>query len=92
MIRSIKHRGLKRLIEHDDRSGLGADVLPRIMDVVANLNIARNPTELALPGYRFHALKGQYKGFWSIRITGNLRLVFRMDSGDAFDLDLVDYH
>lgn len=92
MIRTIKHRGLKRLVERDDKSGLSAAQLPRIMDVIANLNIATRPKDMDLPGYHFHALKGAYKGFWSIRITGNFRLVFRMEDGDVYDVDLVDYH
>ena len=45
-----------------------------------------------MPGYRLHRLKGDLKGFWSITISGNWRVVFRCDSGDAHDVDLVDYH
>ena len=44
------------------------------------------------PGWRLHPLKGDLKGFWSVTITGNWRLIFRFEDGDAFDLDLVDYH
>ena len=92
MIRSIKHRGLKRLVGRDDKSGLNAEQLPRIIDVLANLNVAAGPSDLDLPGYRLHALSGDYKGFWSIRISGNFRIVFRMEDGDVYDVDLVDYH
>ena len=45
-----------------------------------------------LPGYRLHALGGNMKGYWSIVISGNWRIVFRFEDGDAFDVDLVDYH
>jgi proteic killer suppression protein len=45
-----------------------------------------------LPGYRLHRLKGEWKGYWSVTISGNWRIVFRFEDGDAFDLDLVDYH
>jgi proteic killer suppression protein len=92
MIRSIKHRGLKRLAGRDDKSGLNAEQLRRIMDVLASLNIAGKPSDLDLPGYRLHALSGDYKGFWSVRISGNFRIVFRMEDGDVYDVDLVDYH
>jgi toxin HigB-1 len=44
------------------------------------------------PGWRFHPLKGELKGLWSVTITGNWRLVFRFEDGDALDVDLVDYH
>jgi proteic killer suppression protein len=45
-----------------------------------------------LPGYRLHRLKGEWKGYWSVTISGNWRIVFRFEDGDAFDRDLVDYH
>ena len=45
-----------------------------------------------LPGYRLHVLKGRLKGVWSVTISGNWRIVFRFVDGDAFDVDLVDYH
>jgi len=45
-----------------------------------------------LPGYRLHRLKGEWKGYWSVTISGNWRIVFRFEDGDAFGVDLVDYH
>ena len=44
------------------------------------------------PGWRLHPLKGDLKGLWSVTITGNWRVIFRFEDGDAFDVDLVDYH
>ncbi len=46
----------------------------------------------AYSGWRLHRLKGDLDGFWSIAITGNWRLIFRFENGDAFDVDLIDYH
>ena len=45
-----------------------------------------------MPGYRLHALKGELKGFWSIRISANWRIIFRFEDGDALEVDLTDYH
>lgn len=56
------------------------------------LDIATVPQDLDLPGHHLHSLRGDLKGFWSVRITGNLRLIFRMEDGDVFDVDLLDYH
>ena len=81
MIRTIRNRGLKRLVERDDRSGLNAEQLPRIVRVMALLDTAARPRDLDLPGYRLHPLRGELKGFWSVRITGNYRLIFRMEDG-----------
>lgn len=45
-----------------------------------------------LPGFRIHALKGQLAGYWSVRVSGNWRIVFRFEGTHATDVDLVDYH
>ena len=50
------------------------------------------PRDIDLPGYRFHPLKGNLKGFWSISVSGNWRIIFRFEDGDVYDVDLVDYH
>jgi proteic killer suppression protein len=60
--------------------------------MLALLDVARSPRELSLPGYRLHRLHGDRAGFWSIAVSRNWRIVFRMDGDDVTDLDLVDYH
>jgi proteic killer suppression protein len=92
VIQPIRHRGLKRLFEHDDPSKARADQVKRISDVLAHLDRAGKPSDLDLPGYRLHPLKGGLKGMWSVTISGNWRIIFRFEDGDAFDVDLVDYH
>ena len=92
MIRAFRLRGLKRLFQEGDASGVRADQVARIVDVLAHLETALRPTDINLPGYRMHALKGDLKGYWSVRISGNWRIVFRFSEGDCFDVDLVDYH
>ncbi|HET9219273.1 MAG TPA: type II toxin-antitoxin system RelE/ParE family toxin, partial [Terriglobia bacterium] len=92
LIQTFRHRGLKRLFEHNDPSKVRRDQVKRIADVLAQLDMASKPSDLDLPGYRLHPLKGDLKGFWSVMISGNWRIVFRFAEGDAFDVDLVDYH
>jgi proteic killer suppression protein len=92
VLKTFHHKGLKRLFEKDDQSGVRADQVRRIADVLAHLAQARHPMDLDLPGYRLHALRGELKGYWSVTISGNWRIVFRFEDGDAFDVDLVDYH
>lgn len=92
IIRTFRHRGLKRLHERADPSKLRADQVERIGIALADLNAAKTVQDLNLPGYRLHALKGDKKGFWSISISGNWRIIFRLEDGDALDVDLVDYH
>ena len=50
------------------------------------------PQALDLPGYRLHPLKGDLKGFWSVTVRANWRIVFRFEGTDAFDVELIDYH
>lgn len=92
MIRTFKHRGLKRLFERDDQSKVSAKHLARIEDVLARLDIADTPNSFDLPGYELHLLKGKLKGVWSVKISGNGRIIFRLTDGDAFDVGLIDYH
>ena len=46
------------------------------------------------PGWKLHPLNGGLRGFWSLSVTGNWRLIFRYDeeTNTASELDLVDYH
>jgi proteic killer suppression protein len=92
MLKTFRHKGLRRLFEGDHLSGVRADQVRRIGDVLAHLDMARHPRDLDLPGYRLHPLRGELKGHWSVTISGNWRIVFRFEDGDAFDVDLVDYH
>ena len=92
MIRTLRHRGLKRLYERGDLGKVRADQAERIKLALADLDEASRPSDLDLPGYRLHPLRGERKGFWSISISANWRIVFRFEEGDAYDVDLVDSH
>ena len=92
VIRSFKHRGLKRLYERDDRSGIRPDLLDTVEDILACLDEADAPQALNLPGYRLHPLKGDLSGFWSVTVRANWRVIFRFEGADAFDVELIDYH
>ena len=92
-IRSFRHKALKRLFEDNDMRGLPVSQAQKLLDVLAALDTAKEPSEIGLfPGWRLHPLKGDRKGFWSVTITGNWRVIFRFEKGDALDIDLVDYH
>ena len=75
-----------------DRRRVRADLADRLAIAFADLDDARRPSDLDLPGYRLHPLKGDLKPFRSISVSGNWRIVFRFDEGDVYDVDLVDYH
>jgi toxin HigB-1 len=92
MIRSFKHRGLKRLYERDDRSGIRGDLLATVDRILTVLDSATTAQALDIPQYRLHPLKGDLKGFWSVTVRANWRIVFRFEGNDAFDVALIDYH
>jgi proteic killer suppression protein len=92
MIRSFKHRGLKRLYEHNDWSGVRPDLVETVEEILTVLDEAAMPQALNLPGYRLHSLKGDLKGFWSVTVRANWRITFRFEGTDAFDVELIDYH
>jgi toxin HigB-1 len=92
VVRTFRHRGLRRLFQDGDAGKIRADQLKRIADVLSHLDTAVRPADVDLPGYRLHPLKGDLKGYWSVSISGNWRVVFRFEDDDVFDVDLVDYH
>jgi proteic killer suppression protein len=83
---------LKRLYAKDERRGLRADQVDKIARILARLDEADGPDKMDLPGFRLHPLKGELKGFWAVSVSGNWRIIFRFEGGDAHDVDLVDYH
>lgn len=93
MIRSIRHKGVKRLFQDDDPRGVPPQFVGKLKNILTLLNAATAPTEAApFPGLKLHALKGEMRGMWSMTVSGNWRVVFRFEDGDAHDVDLVDYH
>jgi proteic killer suppression protein len=56
------------------------------------LDRAEMPQAMNLPGYRLHPLKGDLKGFWSVTVRANWRIIFRFEGADAIDVELTDYH
>ncbi len=61
-------------------------------EILTVLDNAVGAQDLDLPGYRLHALKGDRKGYWSVTVRANWRIIFRFENGDACDVDLTDYH
>ena len=92
MIRTFRHKGLQRLYERDDASRIRPDLRDTVEDILGRLDRAEMPQALNLPGYRLHPLKGDLRGFWSVTVRANWRIIFRFQGTDAFDVELIDYH
>jgi len=92
MIRSIRHKGLQRLYETDDPRGVDAEHAGKLRDILARLDAARMVSDMDMPGFRLHPLKGASKGFWAVTVRANWRVIFRFSGAGADDVDYVDYH
>ena len=92
MIVSFRHRGLKRLYERGDRSQVRPDMADKIERILQRLDVISGIDEMNLPGYRLHPLAGDLRGFWSVTVNGNWRIIFRMQDSDVLDVELIDYH
>ncbi len=92
MIISYRHKGLGLYAEKGDRSKLPQNHLSKIRLILTRLDAAESPDQMDQPGYYFHTLKGNLKGFYSVRVSGNWRIIFRFEKGNAIDVDYVDYY
>lgn len=93
MIRSFRHKGLQRFFEKGSTVGIQAGHAPRIARQLRQLNDARAPQDMNMPGWRLHPLKGrELKGHWSVWVNGNWRLTFAFEGEDAILVDYQDYH
>ncbi len=92
MIKTFKHRGLEKFFTSGSYKGIPGPSAARIERMLDVLDACATPTGMALPGYKFHELKGVRKGTFSITITRNYRITFQFEGEDATNVDLEDYH
>lgn len=92
VIRGFKHKGLGRFFETGSKSGIQAKHADRLRLILAQLNAATAPRDMALPGLDLHPLMGDRKGAWAVSVSGNWRITFRFAGKDAEAVDYEDYH
>lgn len=92
MIGTIQHKGLRRLYESNDRSGIRPDLVEKVRKILSALEAANSPEDMALPMFRFHALVGDRRGTYSVTVKANWRVTFRFHEGAAHGVNLEDYH
>lgn len=94
-IKNVIHKGLRRFIENDDASGLQPAVVTKVRRLVSFLQDMEREEELrTVPSWKAHMLTGGRKGTWSLFVTKNWRMTFRVDREEIeiIDLDYEDYH
>ena len=92
MIKSFRHKGLRKLFETGSTTGIQASHAKRLRMQLAALDTAQSVDDMNLPGFALHPLKGEMRGRWAISVNGNWRLTFEFQDGNAYVLDYEDYH
>ena len=92
MIQSFRHKGLQKYFEKGDFSKIQPSHRKKIRLILSLLNAAAEIRDMNFPGSDLHKLSGEYENFWAVSVSGNWRLVFKFEDGDAFDVDYLDYH
>lgn len=92
MIETIRHKGLRRLDERKDRSGIRSDMVEKVQKILSALEPADGPEDMALPLFRFQQLTGSRPGTYSVGGQSQLARKIRFHDGAAHDVNLEDYH
>ncbi|MCX4275549.1 MAG: type II toxin-antitoxin system RelE/ParE family toxin [Candidatus Gastranaerophilales bacterium] len=92
MIKSFRHKGLKKFFQNGDASGIMPEHCAKISRLLFAIDSAPNVKALNLPGFGLHPLKGDLKDHWSVSVNGNWRITFKFEDKDAYVLDYQDYH
>jgi proteic killer suppression protein len=92
MIGNIKHKGLAALYYDDQAKGLKQSLVKRLRYILALLATAFSVEDMNIPGLKLHQLKSALAGYYAVSVSGNWWVIFRFESGQATDVDLIDYH
>jgi toxin HigB-1 len=92
MIRTFRHRGIEKLFLSGSKAGIQPAHANKLNEQLTVLNVAKKPEHMNLPGWKFHALRGELAGHWAVSVNGNWRLTFAFQGEDAILVDYQDYH
>ncbi len=92
MIRGFRHKGLAKFFETGSKSGIQPQHAERLRLLLGRLYASTGPEDMSLPGLALHPLKGDRKGTWAVKISGNWRVTFTFTGKDADHVDYEDYH
>lgn len=91
-IRSFRHKGVGRFFTTGSGAGVQAKHVERLRLILGRLNVAMEPRDMNLPGLDLHPLKGDQKGRWAVKVSGNWRITFSFIGKDVEKVDYEDYH
>ncbi len=92
MIKSFRHAGLQAFYETGSKAGIRPEHASRLNRILGVLDAAMVVEQVDVPGFKLHRLTGNPQGHWSVAVSGNWRVIFRFDDGEAELVDYLDYH
>jgi proteic killer suppression protein len=92
MIKSFSHKGLENFFYEGNKRGIGANHAQKIADILDRLDASVTIKDMNYPGSNLHRLKGRLKGHYSVKVSGNWRIIFKFSNGNAYVVDYIDYH
>jgi proteic killer suppression protein len=92
MITSFEHKGLERFYKTGSKSGIQPAHAPKLSLILSLLDIAKSADDMNVPGFGLHPLKGDLRGYFSVKISGNWRLIFKPKGENMELIDYLDYH
>jgi proteic killer suppression protein len=92
MIKTFTHKGLEDFFYDGTKKGIQAAHTQKLADILDRLDAAEVVEDMRYPGSDLHQLKGQLKGFWALKVSGNWRVVFTFKEGNAYGVNYLDYH
>jgi toxin HigB-1 len=92
MIINYRNKGLELYATKGDRSKLAPAHISKIRLILTRLDAVTSPEQMNQPRYDFHSLKGNFKGYYAVKVSGNWRIIFRFENENAYDVDYLDYH
>jgi toxin HigB-1 len=92
MIQSFKHKGLEIFFITGSKKGIIPEHAQKIERILDRLDASISPSDMNLPGYKLHELKGQDSRTWSVTVNANWRITFEFEGQNAVLVDYLDYH
>ena len=92
MIKSFPHKGLELFFRTGKKSGIQPHHAEKLRLILAAIDDASKPEDLASPRLGLHKLSGNFVGFWAVRVSGNWRVIFSFEGEDVVLVDYLDYH
>ncbi|OGR06175.1 MAG: peptidase [Deltaproteobacteria bacterium RIFOXYD12_FULL_50_9] len=92
MIKTFVHKGLEDFFFDGTKKSIQPVHAQKLADILDTLDAAKDLADMRYPGSDLHKLKGKLQGFWAVKVSGNWRVVFSFQDGNAYDVDYLDYH